>query len=218
MANFKDIDKWAIWEYFEEKIWDKLTNKPLAASSKGWTDWNNSAKQKYPIRYWIFEEFPMKWHDLFKWSNDLYWQFQWRFNQKHQYNKVTFAKPGYYDTDRRIFYAMCELTTQFVEYQLKDGHVDWDGTPEHRKAWDTMVEVHQYWLNEFPNREEEYPEYPSFAEKFGLLNLDKSNWTEQQHIDYDYWFNRYNFIEEKHLKREEEIIQKIISIRKFMWD
>lgn len=220
MTNFKDIDRWKIFGWLENNFWKPLNNKPWAATSEEWDSWGKFSKANYPIRYWFFEEFPIQWCHKFNWTNDLYWWFQYRFNPGHQYNKITFAKPGYYDCDRQVLFAVCELVSQFVEFQLSKGHVDWEEAEDHKNAFAIMREVRDYWREEYPNRENDYPEYPEFAQSSGLFTLlkDRSEWTEQQKVDYDYWCNRHSFIEERHITREQEILTKAISVRRYMWD
>jgi hypothetical protein len=219
MENFKDIYNWKIFNWFEQKFWVSISSKPKCETGIGWNKWIANNKEKYPIRYCIFEELPIIWNDKFKWINDLYWGLQYRFNPKHQYHKVTFARPGYYDPDYQILFAVCELVSNFVESQESgQGHVDWAATKEHQKAFNIMKEIRDYWKIEYPNRESEFPPFPKGLKKMTNLFYNRRDLSEQDWVNYEFWVNNHNRIDQKHIDRENEILTKMISIRKFMWD
>jgi len=218
MANFKNIDDWKVWKYIESKTWLILSKKIDSGTSAQWVAWEKASKEKYPILYWIFETFPNHWEFMFNWTNNLYWQFQWRFNPKHKYNKITFAKPGYYDCDRQILFAVCELVSKFVEFQETEGHVNWDYDENHRSNFKTMQEIRDYWRKEFPNRDNDFLPYPDYIDDKDFFSFDRSKLTEQQRINLEYWSNHYGMIEERHFKREQEILQKALNIRRYMVD
>lgn len=78
---------------------------------------------------------------------DLPWLFKWRFQRKHQYNILrTGLRPGYYDPDIRILYAVMEQVSEFVARETGPRRItNWSADPETRKAFAAYLAAANWW-------------------------------------------------------------------------
>lgn len=78
---------------------------------------------------------------------DLPWWFRWRFQRKHQYNLLrTGLRPGYYDPDVRILWAVMGEVERFVAHETGPHQItDWEADPEHRAAFAAFQAAAAWW-------------------------------------------------------------------------
>lgn len=116
------------------KFADRLrgTAKPYAADSKGWKEWEASAKAKHPIRYWLVEEA----FDAVQ--KFIYWPVEKLYNVKYyvvnrwidQSHALVahpkHIKPGQYsDFDTRILVCLFDELVDFVEIEKAYSNYRW---------------------------------------------------------------------------------------------
>lgn len=89
----------------------------------------------------------------------------------HKYNRVHVKSlsPTWHDRDTLLEHAMFQILSDFITKERCDEQVNWDGTPEHRKARDKMTELLNWWNNtylKFDPYENKNPreDYKSIAE------------------------------------------------------
>lgn len=116
-----------------KKFTDKISNllflrdKPIAATARGWREWDKQAKATQPIAYWLNETaadwVKDRYRSVTRPVNDLrYWIRCRVFDKYHLIN--TGLKPGYADMDTRMLHGMFNMLVDFVEIE---------------KAWMTVV-------------------------------------------------------------------------------
>lgn len=78
---------------------------------------------------------------------DLPWWFKWRFQRKHQYHLLrTGLRPGYYDPDVRILWAVMAQVERFVADETGPRQItDWEADPEHRAAFAAFQAAATWW-------------------------------------------------------------------------
>lgn len=107
-----------------------LKDKPYAATSKEWRQWNAKAKAEQPVAYWIHEVaidwIEDQWHRFVTSPiNETRWAIRHRFFDR--YNIIhTGLKSGYYDADTRLLHGMFNLLVDFVEVEKAWMHVVFD--------------------------------------------------------------------------------------------
>lgn len=111
-----------------------------------------------PLKFVSMEEFlaelerPLPWWECLWWNlkrlpGDVLWFFKWRFQRRHQYNVVRLnLKPGYYDPCIRLLHAVMDETQRFVEFEEKQGYVDWNSDEWHQQAWKSYKEASEWWV------------------------------------------------------------------------
>lgn len=104
-----------------------LKDKPRAATSRGWREWESSAKKEQPVAYFIHEVVIDGVKDFWKYKiigpiNNVRYAIRHRFFDR--YNIIhTRLKPDYYDCDTRMLHGMFELLVDFVEVEKAWMHV-----------------------------------------------------------------------------------------------
>lgn len=121
------------WSCTKFADWIRGTNKPDAETGKGWHDWNKTAKQQHPIRYWLAEE------GLDALQNVLYSPADAIYNVKYYINNrwiskshaltahPTHIKPGKWcDLGNRFLPCLFDELVNFVEVECAWHNVAWD--------------------------------------------------------------------------------------------
>lgn len=204
--------------------------KPYALTFEEWDDWNSKTRANHPIKWFVCETIP----DLFKvhvwWPitkivvDKWYWGFKYRFIPKHQYHiiKPKTLEPAYHNEYDLILHASFHVLTEFVEYEEKEGIVDWRGTPEHSEFWDEAHRLVYWWKHIRPYREDwlerdyPYPDGPIGSKKMWVL-YDKYKHTDE----YKEW-SRISKIRQKYEKQfeidDESYLIRLTKIRMFLWN
>lgn len=164
------------------------------------------------------------------------WDLQHRFHPKYQCHIVrTNLKPGYYDKDEIMLNAVFTLVQRFVEEELnqnpKSKNPKEEGLKaldnminecrgefevEHRKAYEDLREIYLWWKDEYPKR-------PDVIGDSLIVTDDPlmfgSRDDEPVLLEYIRWFrikHDYN-ADQIFEKRTDEMLEKAVKIRKFLW-
>lgn len=142
--------------------------------------------------------------------HNVYWKLQHRFNPKHRYHIVnTKLPPGFHEVETLMFYAMFQLFAGFMEHQLKNPHVVWqydksvfedwmiEDDPEgvekeiesRNKTWKEMNDLYTWWTVTYPKLEKDFDE--------NVFTIEK---------------------EEEFEKEVEEMMIRLVKIRRSLWD
>lgn len=162
--------------------------RPYSLSLDGWDEWEEKTKKKYPIRYLLFETLTFKLRYFINRIIDVKWWFLHRFHPKYRYHVIkTDLKPRYYDTDTRILYNCFKLLNDFIEHEADS--IDWKGSSdEHFEAYCTMKELWYWWNCIRPTEWENfYEEHFTFEKEYNLM------------------------------KKDNEQLKQLMSIRSFLW-
>lgn len=194
-------------EEFWIKISAKLINCPKSATREEWDAWHKKTKKERPVLYWVVYELDRKIHKyITRPLSDLKWAIIWRYHPNHQYNKVKLSlEPGYYDPDDRILYAIFDITSEFVEWNKKEKLFDWSYNAEHKKTWDELVAINNWWKKE---RSAAWKKHD--AESLKIYRI--KNQKEKDKAYKAHWKQ-----EEALHKKDEEMICRVAKIRRSMW-
>lgn len=203
-------------------------NKPAAETVDGWADWEAKAKAEKPFVYFIRESLPLIIKSHTVWPLDrLYWKVMHRFHPKYRYHvvKPKTLTPNYYDPLTLILHTNMEILREFVEHQENHGYVCWDCDEEHNVAWKEMVAIRDWWVYDFPLADtmtvdgKPLPEYPEIPEEWGFMGI-LSDRRREDPISIEYSrVNRIHFDNESDwVKKENEMLTRLIKIRTYMWD
>jgi hypothetical protein len=212
MSVFTNTDFHIIPEKFRIKY-------PEYAEIHEWDNIKNEAKANYPVRFWLEEVLEPF---IERYTVDLLYRVKWwflhRFSKKHQYHVIrpSSLSPGYYDPMTQILHANMDLLKDFVEYNLERDRVDWSATDHHQKAWDDMMEIYDWWVNSYPNREEyELPEPPS--DTGFLWFTDPKNENTPYMEEYNKVSDLNRELREKWDREEKDYLKKIVDVLDYMW-
>lgn len=193
-------------------------DKPSSATWDEWDEWKDFNEARYPIRYFLQETLPMwiRVHITMR-INNWYWSLQHRFNPRHQYNIIrTSLKPGYYDPDTLILYACMDNLKRFFEYKVP--LIEWQSDEGHKKAYDTMKEIYDWWINEFPYVEDNFTSFPELPEEWGFMAVLSDKYKDEPLIAEWRAAAAKQRTEEKEAKeKEQEMLHKLIDIRHYLW-
>jgi hypothetical protein len=234
----KRINYWSCSRFAD---WVRGEKKPHALTLEEWGDWKNKQSKKRPIRFFISDTLLNRIQDFVFFPKDIFWNVRCyirnRFIDKLQYLK-TGLKPGwYYDLDHRIIHGLFNELKDFVEIELawmnqlskdkkfrrrlhrspEDGveHLKWgmslkddDGSPSRQaKSCEEILELYNWWKN-YPNRPDPMKQ-SGFVDVYDDKNIDEET---KNRASQNLWE-----LEEKQEQEEEDMLIRLIKIRKSLW-
>jgi len=131
------------------KLADKIrgTTKPYSETWEGWDDWHKTAKDDFPFRYWLVEEF---FDDVQKFVNyipgkinDVRYYLNNRFTTKTHALTSNLKKGQWYDFDTRILNCLFDELVNFVEVEKAWHYCMWSKDAQKKYAVPTF---RKYWL------------------------------------------------------------------------
>lgn len=188
-------------------------SKPLAATWGEWEDFDAKHKAKYPVRWFLFDTIPDWLGVIAHRIRQHCWALKHRFIPRHKYHIIrTSLEPGYWDPDTRILYATMDLVKEFVE-ETEDV-IDWEADEAHAWAWSDLQAVYKWWTDKYPYRENKLPDLPDvpirkIANEEYKDDPDVKEWKRIAEI--------HGMMEEQWVKEEEEMLMRVMRIRKFLW-
>lgn len=229
-----------IMKMFNLKSLFSIPNKPGALPSKHflteeqekedvftWEKWEVEIKKKYPIRYFLSEILPC-WFSKYIYGNFApiprfwYWLRCHTFTKYHildlrqPKNSVDEYRYGYTDIDHRILYACFNLLKIYVEkqkpYDLRKDYTDVEiekdfGMNNQQKVYDEVMLIYNYWTIDRQNSRKELDE--EFERIYKLKNIDR--------IKYNELYSQYRIKEKSFDDKEDEILIRLMKIRRNLW-
>lgn len=121
------------WSCTKFADWLRGTKKPEAETGKGWNDWNKTAKQQHPIRYWLAEECLDKVQAFIWWPLDKVYNIKYYINNRWvtKTHALT-AKPHninrgqWCDLGNRFLPCLFDELVDFVEVECAWHNINWD--------------------------------------------------------------------------------------------
>lgn len=137
------------WSNSKLADWIRGTEKPNAATSKGWSTWKKTARAANPIRFWIAEEGLHKLQDFVNYIPDKLNDVRYYINNRWVSRSHALTahprdiKPGQWqDVGSRFLPCMFNELVNFVEIEQAWHHCLWDDeaktkhmVPWWRKGW-----------------------------------------------------------------------------------
>ena len=128
------------WSCTKFADWLRGTPKGGAKTSEDWDTWNEEARKKYPIRYWIAEEALDAIQNFIWWPVDKIYDAKYYINNRwisrthsltaHPNN----IRPGTWcDVGNRFLPCLFDELVDFVEVELAWWHLAWEGKEERKK-------------------------------------------------------------------------------------
>jgi len=226
-----------------EKLFDKwkkllYPNYPRdALTAQGWNDWAKIEKNS-PSRYFLANTVPD--FILYKLLNpiskldDLLWKFKWRYVKKHQYNIIrTELEPAYYDQDTLLLYGMFAVLCSYVEEGRE--HLEWSAFSGECKGSqeDNAKEalfLYDWWKTNYNKRPDEYEisgvsacheEHDKILKELGeddlMAGFTDIGMTKDLLKKRDIAHKKLQKIEKNWVKEEEEMMLRLVKIKKSMW-
>ena len=127
------------WTCSKFADWLRGTAKPGAETSKGWSEWNKSAKAAHPIRFWIAEEGLSIAQDFFMGPADFLRSIKYYVNNRFISKSHALTahardiKPGTWcDVGNRFIPCLFNELVDFVEIELAWSQIVWNSDAKKR--------------------------------------------------------------------------------------
>jgi len=184
-----------------------------------WEDFHKLIAERYPIRNWIFNVF-------FRWFSQRAYNLRMRWydfksvwiNKDHlidcrQRTKHDYYNGGYIDHVQKVLYANFNILCNFVESKqferMKKQYLEESVEEESDKDWQDatkeMVSLHHYWMVERDQDDEKYKM---------LHDIAKSKKTKEEYGEaINIWLDFTKAVD----KKEDDMLSRLIKIRRFLW-
>lgn len=144
---------------------------------------------------------------------DLYWDFNYRFVKKHQYNIVrTGLKPGYWDSDHILLHAAFQVLVDFIEKDI--------GKEDAIIARKELYDLYLWWketrvkdLEDLNNMHERVSKMVNITFKGKAIEFDYLEDTNIIKLENE----RLRQFQETLNKRDENNLIKLCKLRKELW-
>ena len=121
------------WSCSKFADWVRGTKKPLALEINAWDDWNKSASDAHPVRYWIADEGLDYLQDFITWPVRKLYDIKYYINNRWvtKTHALT-ASPrdiqrgSWHDVGNRFLPCLFNELVDFVEVELAWWHIAWD--------------------------------------------------------------------------------------------
>ena len=174
----------------------------------------------------IKEKIEYFWYDLWRYTwgfyhlSDFYWKVKYLFI-RHDLIRTGLSKTQYHDKPEIILHGMMNLIVEFVEKEDCFDRIDFDNGTEWEEAGNTIKEIYD-WCKDYPNRKKQI--------EISLDNWHKATFDDRVKgedmlaqlnkptTEYSKLYAGINEkYEEKLCKEEDEMLNKIMKVRKYLW-
>ena len=225
-----------LWKIFhlpspKELQWADTNALPIALfknpndNSPTWEDWEEKMRKEYPVRYFFAETIPYWFRVLLERRiKDAIYFIKCHLLPSHRYHKLDLRQPkkkgeysyrwGWLDSDSKILYALFNILNTFVKDELPNMYCpseeDVQANPyllEQRNNYLEIKAIHYWWNIERPRTLRQHDELLSAwaAAKRTHDPEEHKLWDELQKV------------EEAAATKEDEMIGRLIKIRRFLW-
>lgn len=188
-----------------------------------WEDYYADLKKAYPIRYFFAETLAdflrfKVWAPIVKPFKDFKYWFVSHVVPSRRYHMLDLRQPngyryGWQDTDRRMLYANFNLLNEFVKHEMEDFYCPTpdecsdEGSRIQRNTYFEIHEIHNWWNVE---RQKELN---------AIDKLTNDWWKAKKAIDprASELFDELQSLKQKYDEKEEEMLIRLIKVRKSLW-
>jgi hypothetical protein len=230
---------------FTKDIWEKYIKPPTpcALPMKGfcdddaytWADWERDTRRDYPFRYWLTHTFPRFFWPMQRVVKDTWYWLKCHTMPSYRFHMLDLRNPGpgidythgWLDRDTVILYAAFTCLCQFVEREEPvdpatwntDDDIDWS---EHKKHHDEVMALYDWWMR--GRLEDIAAESKAFdvfllskktkaALRANTVDLVCRAGSEGDDDEFKVWNDTRQLIED----REQEMLIRLIKVRRYMW-
>ena len=134
--------------------------------------------------------------------------------------KIKTLDRGWHDKDELMLHAIMQLVVDFIEKERPDEYIDWDSDEGHRNAWNTLTDVYDWWTvrrNQRHNPVDDLEfrdDWITFGEpdENGNVPATLNNTPEETEI-----ILAGARLESEWYHEDTEMMQRIVSVREYMW-
>jgi hypothetical protein len=231
------------------KLADKIrgTSKPaIGLTSEGWEEWDNVAKSKHPVRYYIAEELLNSIQDFFYFPKDVYKVIRNYINNRYIHKThylKTGLKPGcYYEFDFRMLHGLFNELIDFVEieqasmcsitnhdkskkYKFKKGrcpeagldYLDWASSLTHENEPTLQAEMAKRTLKLYHWWKNRNNRPDAMDESGWSEYCDNTEFGSKTTDEGREKLNKLHELEEKYEQEDEDMMIELIKIRRSLW-
>lgn len=226
---FKRVKQWYV---------DKV-QKPVAGTMDEWYEWESTTRAKFPLKYFLFETFPMFFRIRIRNIKDFKYHIKQKYFRgyhclkldvkrfKYPYGKDHLSNYSWMDTDTQIELFMFQILVNYVEKELgyeslKEQIVN--GEAEHNNA--EAFELYEWFVNDFcydhnrqilDNLYAKYPEHAQY-EKFIFSNSKPKTQRERDYNrDKAIAYGRINDYDELMNQEMTKNLIRLVKIRGSLW-
>lgn len=209
-------------------IFENYAKKKLAFPNKlGYTaeefcDFDKNWKEKLPISFKMHKvinkiEF-FCWYHIWDRCERTYYYIRNRFFKRYHLIRTDLAKGQWWDVDNKMLYGMMNLLVDFVEKEHALLVVDWEGSSEsHAAAKKEIIEIYTWW-KDYPRRQKEMDAiFDKIEDKFDKEECIMASFTTERMDKNRPIYEERSAAEDKLEKEEEEMLIRLIKIRKYLW-
>lgn len=220
------------------KLADRLrgTKKPSSGTSKEWREWENYARTKYPIRYWLADSLLDWLQDVYMFPHDVYHTIKVYYknryvNKTHSLiaNENNLKRGVWYDIGDRFLPCMFDAFVDFVDNdlgmeQLQEVAISDDEPEEWTHIRRDMLVLYWWWTHYRPTRIDADTGSMEFIEQmrekykiddlfYGLSeNLSEDEKVQQRHL-----WDEESRVQKEYDDEDTVMLCKLISIRSYLW-
>jgi len=141
---------------------------------------------------------------------------------------MRYLEPGYYDADEILIHATFQTLCNFIEKEKPEEIIDWESDLEHKRIWNEMTTLYNWWTKDRFQRDSQNPILQSNVcapemefvplpgeEEYSTMKFiyktpeDKEKW-EGACKEADEWEQRCE-------QEDTDNLIRLIKIRKHMW-
>lgn len=173
---------------------------------------------------------------LIRWvrSFSVYNWLRFRLWEKHHVLKLRYIKPGWIDKDEVLIHAMFEVLCRFIEDEAEMiSQINWDSDSAHEHARAEMTELYEWWKRR-KDRDDQNPLFspgvraPDFVKDTSVPPVTLGNGEKCYQMKFvhespeaeklwDDTCKQTDIWEKKCDEEDEEMMQRLLKIRRFLW-
>jgi len=188
-----------------------------------WEEWHRVTKVTHPIRYYIQKTIPRWWDRIaYRWDRR-YWAILHRFHPKHRYHviKPRSLEPGYHDPDTLMLYACMDTFAEYFETGAQQFVYE---EKYELERFAEMEEIYNWWTKDWPNCDTHKVDgtlridFPTLPEEWGKMPVFNPKYSDTPEIKA--WREAGDALhqdDEDWAKKEEEMLCRLIKIRRSLW-
>jgi len=184
------------------------------------------------------EDKPMSMVDRVRLAISEWWEYNWLLSRlkdvkygiknlilRRDLIRTKLGKTQYHDKPELMLHGMMELIVDLVEKEKCFEHIDFDAGTQWSEAGEDIKRVY-YWWKDYPNRKQEIDvsldAWYTYHSGNGTLDFLESlngiaNRTDEEEKVIEHYSQMHDFLERKLAQEEDDMLNTVVKVRKFMW-